>query len=602
MSHPSMEKSKAPYAGPKYTHAHPDLGELTGRMVELQHFSEAQVVQFRSIPFASIPKRFLPSVKLGEIPQNFDERPYRDFTDFGAGCPQTGASNPAWWLPQGGPLADDLGLTYNEFTCLTLSISAPVANLTLATRSRLPVMVYVHGGGLAEGVGHVDGLHSNASIASYASSISQPVIVVNIGYRLNWFGGLVCQDLLDEYATNNNQGQPGPFNLFLQDQRNAFAWIQKFIGGFGGDVSNITAFGESAGSVSLTYHICGSAARLFDRAILQSGVIMGDTSFEAKEKEYQDMLKHFKIVDDTPGERLNKLRQIDVAALAQYPGIFMCPFVGSVPGVSEADSLFARGPPTVANQIELIATCQWLGDVIVGDVFWEGDITLPGLRHRSHATLVETITTIFPRAHAEAVLAAYELDISKEIDENRAWSQTSKLMGDLIFSAEIERLTKRLGLDEHRKIYRYSFGLSNPIPGSLHSFATGHHFIDILFLFLTLIDRYPTHRNNYYRGQAIETARRWISFAHGQAPWEAYTTKSDGVPNAKIAICNDLVGWTTRTIAEDEEISKNDPWGPRRYGGLRAIIAALDALRSAEVSEEMYCQKTQAIKLFSWVL
>lgn len=600
MSHPSSEKSKVRYKGLKYTHAHPDLGELTGRLVELQHFSKAQIVQFCSVPFASIPRRFLPSIKLEKILQNFDERPYRDFTEFGAGCPQTGASNPAWWLPQGGPLADDLGLEYNEFTCLTLTISAPVASLTSASRSKVPVMVYIHGGGLAEGVGHIDGLHSNASIAAYASSISQPVVVVNIGYRLNWFGGLVCQDLLDEYSAGNVQGHHGPFNLFLQDQRNAFAWIHKFIGGFGGDVSNVTAFGESAGSVSLVYHICGSSTRLFDRAILQSGIVMGNTSFEVKDKEYQDMLKHFEIEGNAPGERLEKLRQIDAAALAQYPGIFMCPFVDSIPGISEADSLFSRGPPTVASQIELIAACPWLGDMIIGDVFWEGDITLPGLRNRSHAALVETMMATFPSVHAEAVLFEYELDLSTKVDKVRSWAQTSKMMGDLIFSAEIERLTHRLGLAEHKRIYRYSFGMSNPIPGSYHSFVTGHHFIDILFLFLTLIDRYPTHRNKWYQRQAMETARRWISFAHGQAPWEAYIAKSDGVANAKIAICNDIVGWNTRTIADDEEISKNDPWGPRRYGGLRAIIAALDALRSAEESEETYCQKIQEIKLFSW--
>src|SRR4051812_15592146 len=101
MSPSFIGKSKALYTGPRYTHAHPDLGELTGRLVELERFSEAQVVQFCSIPFASITKRFQPSIKLEKIPQSFDQRPYREFTESGAGCPQTGATNPAWWLPQG---------------------------------------------------------------------------------------------------------------------------------------------------------------------------------------------------------------------------------------------------------------------------------------------------------------------------------------------------------------------------------------------------------------------------------------------------------------------------------------------------------------------
>lgn len=51
-----------------------------------------------------------------------------------------------------------------------------------------------------------------------------------------------------------------------------------FIDGFGGDADNITAFAESAGSTFLVYHICGSSTRLFDRAILQSGLIFWECS------------------------------------------------------------------------------------------------------------------------------------------------------------------------------------------------------------------------------------------------------------------------------------------------------------------------------------
>ena len=116
------------------------------------------------------------------------------------------------------------------------------------------------------------------------------VVTVNIGYRLNWLGSLVCQDMLDEYQQLQSSdpvivSPHGPFNLLIQDQRNPFAWIPKYIAGFGGDPNNITAFGESTGSILLIYHIYGSDTRLFNRAILQSGVIMGHSSFEMKEAE-----------------------------------------------------------------------------------------------------------------------------------------------------------------------------------------------------------------------------------------------------------------------------------------------------------------------------
>lgn len=81
------------------------------------------------------------------------------------------------------------------------------------------------------------------------------MITVNIGYRLNWFGSLVCQDVLEEY-TASPTGLNGPFNIAIQDQRTAFAWVDEFVNEFGGDTSSVTAVAEPAGSMFLTHHVC----------------------------------------------------------------------------------------------------------------------------------------------------------------------------------------------------------------------------------------------------------------------------------------------------------------------------------------------------------
>jgi hypothetical protein len=122
----------------------------------------------------------------------------------------------------------------------------------------------------------------------------------------------------------------GPFNLAIQDQRTAFAWIDEFISGFGGDTSSVTAVAESAGSIFFTYHIFGSSTRLFDRAILQSGLMYLPSA--VKEGEYQALLKHFKIDGATAAERLEALRPIDSEELAQYPGAHLFPYIGATPG------------------------------------------------------------------------------------------------------------------------------------------------------------------------------------------------------------------------------------------------------------------------------
>jgi carboxylesterase type B len=595
---PSTKKPS--YDGPRFSFPHPQLGLITGRLVDSVEFPGVSVVQFRSIPYATIPKRFLPSVLLTEIPSNFDSRSPRDFTNFGAACPQLGATKPDWCDSYGGPLEDDLYWEFDEMTCLSVTISVPESHLR-ATQSenRLPVMVYVHGGGAQEGIGHVDGLHSNAPITAYAASISEPVITVNVGYRLNWLGGLVCKDLVDEWTLNPTSPH-GPFNLTIQDQRNAFAWIDKFIGGFGGDATNITAFAESAGSILLIYHICGSQARLFDRAILQSGVILGDLPFEVKEMEYQSLLKSLGIRGQTSEERLDGLRKIDADVLAKFPGSHILPFVGQVPGVRMEDSLFTKGPPTVTTQMTLIPACEWLGDIIVGEDFWEGQTAFDSLKHCSQTTFINTVKSLFPEQEGCALLEAYNLPTSGTIDNNRAWMQMSLFLGDMMFSADYNNLSQILASDmpKRRNIYRYSFGLSNPFPGSSCSFTTGHHFVEILYIFLTLLHRYPAHRDNWLRHQATETARRWILFARGKQPWSPYLVSSEGKDDdAVIAICDDIVGWTERTIREDESVSKNDPWGERRYAGWRAFKNAFDSLKIEGEHVNTYSAKVTGAKV-----
>jgi carboxylesterase type B len=137
---------KKAYTGLRYTFSHADLGDLTGRLVKSQHFPDHPIVQFRSIPFATVPKRFFPSTLLTEIPSDVDDRPHRDFTNFGAACPQIGGASSSWADPYGGWLEDELDLEFDEFTCLTVTVSVPQFRLDENDNGReLPVMVYVHG-------------------------------------------------------------------------------------------------------------------------------------------------------------------------------------------------------------------------------------------------------------------------------------------------------------------------------------------------------------------------------------------------------------------------------------------------------------------------
>lgn len=188
-------------------------------------------------------------------------------------------------------------------------------------------------------------------------------MINHLSYRLNWQGFLACQDLLDEAAA---MGEP-PANFGFHDQRTAFRWIKHHISGFGGDPARITAFGESAGSISIAMHMC-SDIPLFNRAILMSGVpsSVPPIDLKYKELEYLALLKRCGIGENEP-DRLNKLRDVPVNKLVEAITEVGIPCFNGL----KDEKLFPKGIPTYWSENELVAQCEWVEEVIIGDTFWE---------------------------------------------------------------------------------------------------------------------------------------------------------------------------------------------------------------------------------------
>lgn len=141
--------------------------------------------------------------------------------------------------------------------CLYLNIWTPPAGA--AADGKLPVMVWVYGGGL---------LNGSASTPLYwGDALSRRgVIVVTANYRLGALGFLAHPELTreSEYGVSGNYG--------LLDQIAALAWVQRNIAAFGGDPGNVTVFGQSSGSISISALTASPLARgLFRRAIGESG-------------------------------------------------------------------------------------------------------------------------------------------------------------------------------------------------------------------------------------------------------------------------------------------------------------------------------------------
>jgi para-nitrobenzyl esterase len=166
-----------------------------------------------------------------------------DATRPGGSCPQEVGGSTARFTVIPDPVED----------CLTVSLWSP------DDARDLPVMVWIHGGGLRAGSAHQP-YYQGDDLAA------EGVVVVGVNYRLGPFGFLATGELEDE----SDDGSYG--NYGLADQTAALEWVQQNVAAFGGDPDNVTIFGESAGGGSVCAHLASPASDgLFDHAVIQSG-------------------------------------------------------------------------------------------------------------------------------------------------------------------------------------------------------------------------------------------------------------------------------------------------------------------------------------------
>jgi para-nitrobenzyl esterase len=221
-------------------------GPVTGAT---QKIDGAQIWTFKGIPYAAPP--------VGELrwrpPQQVD--PWTEplaCTEFGPSCPQEASG-------EAGPFSvDSTAVDATNEDCLYLNVWTPAK----AKGDKLPVMVWIHGGSFESGSGSM-AVYDGTNLAA------RGVVVVTINYRLGPLGFLAHPALSAESA----DGVSGNYGLF--DQIAALEWVRDNIAAFGGDPARVTAFGESAGAISiLDLMVSPLAEGLFQRAIPESGILL----------------------------------------------------------------------------------------------------------------------------------------------------------------------------------------------------------------------------------------------------------------------------------------------------------------------------------------
>ncbi|MBP5256498.1 MAG: carboxylesterase family protein, partial [Clostridia bacterium] len=167
----------------------------------------------------------------------------------------------------------------------------------------LPVLVYVHGGSLQTG---------QPWYADYSGEglARQGVIVVNMGYRLGVYGFYADEELKaeSEHGTTGNYG--------LLDQIKALEWVKNNVSAFGGDPSNVTLAGESAGAACVSALLTSPLAQgLFRRAVIESSTVTAPEpahSYRSLEQAYETGKELKKRVG---ASTVDELRVLDAKAI-----------------------------------------------------------------------------------------------------------------------------------------------------------------------------------------------------------------------------------------------------------------------------------------------
>jgi para-nitrobenzyl esterase len=218
-----------------------DGGQITGTPTIQWTYG---VRLFRGIPYAAPPVGNL----RWRTPQPVNPwQGVKAADHFSAVCmqPATDAEGNAWRE----------GLVPMSEDCLYLNIWTPAQSAT----ARLPVMVFIHGGGNTRGAAS-ENQYDGAYLAK------KGVVFVSFNYRMNVFGFMAHPELTRE-SDHHSSG-----NYAILDQVAALQWIQRNIEKFGGDPNRVMIFGHSAGASNVSSLMASPLAKgLFHRVLAQSG-------------------------------------------------------------------------------------------------------------------------------------------------------------------------------------------------------------------------------------------------------------------------------------------------------------------------------------------
>ncbi|PCH44837.1 carboxylesterase [Wolfiporia cocos MD-104 SS10] len=483
---------------------HEDLQTTFSGLVHPVSTPDVPVHQFLGIKYASISARFLQSKLFTSYSS------HTDATRHGPICPQPrsdGVDAELFGISE--DAIPHQALKQNEFECLNLNITCPG---DATPHSKLPVMLWVHGGG-NRGSGS-SWIYDGGALVSKSIQVEKPVILVTFNYRLSLLGFAASPALREDNKAADDEGVG---NYGLRDQRRALEWVYHFISDFGGDPSNITLFGESSGAADILCHLHSAANEkhpLFQRAIIQSAIMDLEVPnvFSAGSQLSRIMSAlRVQTIDELRAVDAEKLVALGQNMRATHDGVFFRKhFTGFIVADEQQDHHHHHHSHhddhlIDAHSTEILRHSHWLKSqnhlrtssrsrsrtrtppfshqpIMIGDCSDEASLwTLPaslwtatGVERRIRA-ICQSLTK------ANALLRAY--DIHPHIPEDELHPHLLELITDARFAWPTECVAKSARRERGGKdVWRYVFDQESPARG------VPHHAVDLVYLF----DNVPT--------------------------------------------------------------------------------------------------------------
>lgn len=371
------------------------------------------------------------------------------------------------------------GITSEESAedCLFVNVATPTERDIDEVQ---PIMVWIHGGGWQDGSG--GGIYDPQYLVNDGD-----LMVVTINYRMGAFG-FGWHEALNNTETGRVKG-----NYALRDMIMALQWVQDNAAEFGGDISNVTIFGESAGGWSMCHLIASPhAAGLFDKTIMESGGCPAMTATDAQ-AAMQTVLDNLGCVGTDTEIRscVESATPLEIQEASAGPDIITMNVAPAIDGnlvpqhplkVIE-QGRHNKGPVMLGTNHDEIPSLVFAGVVTPSDSTDLMKLIFPDFWDRLYVKLHYNLTNF----------GTYS-------------NMLGALQTDVLFRCQTRNIAGALYDNQDEDVYLYEF---NPalIPG------TAIHAVEMLYIFLdptpNLPISYDLHR---------DMLERWTSFAINGAP------------------------------------------------------------------------------------